>query len=558
MKIFITGTTGFIGSNFVKQLLPHLAPDATVSCLVRKNIDLIDSRVKLLSGDLEHIEAYKDELREADYVFHLGGIATFGNDAAYQKVNYEPTQKMVDILADSPKIRNFIFLSTIGAMDRGKDDDCSRPLNTESQPSPTSEYGRQKYRAEQYITQSRLPYTIIRPTWVYGEGMRRNSHINVFVSMLDEKPLLAHIGFPGKVSLIYVGDLSRALMNCLDNQAVIGKTYFGVTECLSLGNIFAIIYEKLYKTKPFQVALPRFSFILSQVHRHIPLTLANLFLDYLRAEDDRFIRDFRLEDIKDFAQQVQEVIDNNINLAGCWVITGANSGIGLELARKLKSHGRKLILIDRRTDRLQNFEQSIVYQADLASFEEVEKTARLLESHRIYCLVNNAGVGFRRSIHNISLEEISLTINVNCLAPVWLTKLLLPNLVENGSIIVNVASNIAFNPLPYMSLYSSSKAMLLNWSESLTYELKDTNTVVTFAPSGTKTNFQVRAGVKVLSDGKGLASAEYVAGQIIRAVKARKKIVILGFGTKLLLLFAKFLPRSLNIVFWGKLFEKLR
>jgi short-subunit dehydrogenase len=109
-----------------------------------------------------------------------------------------------------------------------------------------------------------------------------------------------------------------------------------------------------------------------------------------------------------------------------------------------------------------------------------------------------------------------------------------------------------------MSLYAASKAFISILSEALSYELRRTNRVLTVSPGGTWTNFQSSGGVAVQQGGKGLLSPEYVASQILGAIDSRKKILILGLKTKILLLVARVLPRSLNVRFWGVLFEQLR
>ena len=109
-----------------------------------------------------------------------------------------------------------------------------------------------------------------------------------------------------------------------------------------------------------------------------------------------------------------------------------------------------------------------------------------------------------------------------------------------------------------MSIYASSKAFLSSWSEALAYELKDTNRVITFSPSGTNTGFQKRAGVITADGGKGLLTAEYVADRIIQAVNGKKDIIILGLKTNILLFISRFLPRRINACIWGKLFGKYR
>jgi len=365
------------------------------------------------------------------------------------------------------------------------------------------------------------------------------------------------LNFPGKVSLIHVDDLTKALISCINNDRVINRVYFAETEFLSIGDIFKIIYRRIHNKYLTQVGIPRFQFIIGRLHTKLPLGISNLFIDYLFAKDEDFKKDFDLKEIKSFPDHIDAVISTNIN-NGYWVITGANSGIGYALARKLDSLNKKLVLIDKDTDNLVSFDKNIVIRADLSNIDGLSKLVKEIDKYKIFCLINNAGVGFRGSIRDLSLDHIRKTIDVNVCYPVFFTKLLIDNLIRNESIIVKKASSIAYNPLPHMSVYSASKAFLSNWSESLTYELKGTNKVITISPSGTFTNFQKTAGVKVSNSGKGLLTPEYVAEELIETVYGKRSVIILGGKTKLLLITSRFLPRELNIFFWGKLFGNLR
>jgi hypothetical protein len=443
-------------------------------------------------------------------------------------------------------------------VDRTPEDDCKAPITTASIPYPRSRYGESKLKSELLIRESCLPFTIIRPTWVYGEDMRNNSHINRFVSMVFDRHPVARFAFPGKVSLIHVNDLASALVNCIDNEAVVGHTYFAETEALPIGKIFALIAEKLDNVCPSQLPVPSLSLVISKIHSRLPLTATNLFIGYLWAADEQFRKDFKLASSIRFADGIVDVIRTNAKVSGKWVITGANSGIGLALAARLSAIGRGLVLIDKCTNNLTQFGDATIIFADLANEADIDSVCARLSETKIACLVNNAGIGIRGATSEIPTEEIKRAIAVNSMAPILLTRKLINKLVANESAIVNVASSIAYNPLPFMSLYSSTKAFISNWSESLCYELRKTNVVTTFSPSGTLTDFQRSAGVKVMNSGKGLLTPEFVADRIIAAVRLEKKVVILGMSTKVLLLVSKILPRSLNITLWGKLFEKYR
>lgn len=558
MKIFVTGITGFLGKSFLPKLLEKISTSDQVFLLVRKKQKLSDTRITQLVGDLNNIENFEKELIECDYIYHIAANAVFGDTSDYESENFVPTKKIVDIVKNSPNLKNFIYISTIGAFDRDKKDRCVKPIDVNSTPNPRSAYGKSKLKAESYIKESKIRYTIIRPTWIYGKDMRANSHINKFVELVYDKNFLIMFNFPGKVSVVYVEDLAQALANAINNNVILNKEYFVSAENVKLGDIFKIIYKKLHKKELNQITLPQFSFFFSHIHWLLPISISNLFINYLCALDESFWNDFNITKRTKIEEGIDDVIRFNAKVSGVYVITGANSGIGFALAQILDKEGKKLILIDKNIDNLHIFHKHKVIKRDLSEFVDNVDMLNELLSEKIYCLINNAGIGLKGNFEQLKEEDIKKIVYVNALAPVLLTRKLIYTLIKNEGVVVNVISNIAFNPLPGMSLYSSTKSFLLNWSESITYELKKTNTVITFAPSGTYTNFQKNCGVKILNEGKGLLTADFVAIKIIEAIKKKKQFVMLGLSTKILLLFSKFLPRKININLWGKLFEKLR
>lgn len=285
--------------------------------------------------------------------------------------------------------------------------------------------------------------------------------------------------------------------------------------------------------------------------------MANLFIDYLYARDERFAADFGLQECVPFSTGIGDVIAANAHVAGWWVITGANSGIGLQLAAILDNAGKKLVLIDRQTDVLeQRFARHRVLRMDLSDEQQVRSGVETLRGLRVFRLVNNAGVGFRGTLMQLPFESVRAMIDVNIRAPLLLTKLLWEDLSATGGTVVNITSSVAYGPLPFMSIYAASKAFMLHWSEALRYEARPSVRVVTVTPSGTRTNFQRSAGVH--DGGSGLLDPEMVARKILAAVDAGKPVKIVNPATRVMHLLARLVPRSIMTELWGRMFERYR
>lgn len=562
MTIFVTGGSGFVGLALLKELVASPGRVQKIYALSRSELPESigkSSLVKVLRGDLKSLERFSSEIQESEYIFHVAANASFSiSEKEATEDNLLPTQNLIKIAKAGKNLKNLVFVSSIGAADRAPGDNCKNPLGAKSVANPRSAYGLSKLKCEMAIRDSGLPFTILRPGWIYGRDMRANSHLNKFVTMIASGSKVSHFNFPGLVSLIHVNDLAKAILRTLVDPNVVGKIFFAVTESLSLGEILATIDQKATGERPFQVPVFGGAWFIRLFHHKLPLALNNLFVGYLWADERPFRDAFALSNAVPFWSGVDDIIETNARLRGKFLITGANSGIGLSLAKKLAKTGRKLILVDKRTDALGEFGAHKVIQADLSSSTSIDEIAHKIRDDRLAALVNNAGVGFRRATDEATAEEIKLTVQINDLAPVLLTHILMRQLKRDGTTIINIGSSTAYNPLPGMSIYAASKALLVNWSEALSHELRGSNTVVTLSPSGTKTGFQKAAGVAVLNDGKGLQSPDDVANKIISAFERNRKFIILGLPSKVLLLVSRFLPRSINVKMWGFLFAKMR
>lgn len=561
IKIFITWASWFVWKPFLKKVLSKFV-DAKIYVLINNSdIDFEDSRLEKINCSLKNISSLKDIIMNCHYFFHIAANATFGDKEDYDSINYIPTKDIVDILKQSKIIEDFIFISTIWVLDRNKKDNLKNLLNANSIPSPTSKYGASKLKAEKYILSSWIPYTIIRPTWIWWPDMRRKSHINEFISMIYKKSILAKCNFPWKVSLIHVEDLADILCNAIDNKNIINKVYIAETESMSIWEIFKIISEKIYKKDLKQIFIPRFQWFFSRIHHILPLVVNNLFVDYLCALDIWLKKDFNIKNYKKIKDNINEVIDTNINNSWYWIITWANSGIWLSLANLLIKKWEKLVLIDKETNNIDNIEwNKIIFKKDLSLENSIFEITERINKYKIKVLVNNVWIGFKWDYEKLNLEQIKLTLNVNIIANILITKALMDNLIRDWSIIVNIASSAWYFPLPWMSLYAASKAFVLSRSRSLWMELNGKCKVITFSPSWTNTNFQKIANVNKEDSGKWLLSPDFVAKKIYKSVIKNKSSFILLWWIKvqILMLVLKFLPSKITTYVQWILFKKMR
>ena len=237
------------------------------------------------------------------------------------------------------------------------------------------------------------------------------------------------------------------------------------------------------------------------------------------------------------------------------VITGGASGIGKELVRLCAREGSNIAIIDVNEKALKKIEHEMAdysakilgYYCDLASKTEIDETVEKIKNDfiEIDILINNAGVISGKTIAELSYEEIKLTLDVNLLGVIWLTKKFLPDMMDrNQGHIVNVSSAAGLISSPKMGDYSASKYGVIGFSETLRMELNKSNlkgvklTVV--CPSLTKTG--MFNGFKPPLFNPSL-EPEYVAEKIIHAVKKEKYYLKLPFLVKTIGLF-KLLPVS--------------
>ena len=223
------------------------------------------------------------------------------------------------------------------------------------------------------------------------------------------------------------------------------------------------------------------------------------------------------------------------------LITGASSGIGLELARLFASDGYNLILVARNASSLENLARELrsehqiqarVIVQDLAEPSAPRTITDLLarESIDVNILVNNAGTQVYGEFSGSSLEQQLALLQVNASAIVHLTHLLLPGMIRRGrGRILNVGSTGSFAPGPLNAVYCASKAFVLSFSEAIGAELAGTGVTVTaLCPGATGTAFAARHGMQDVRIFRHAMSPARVAQIGYRALLNGRPLVVPG------------------------------
>jgi short-subunit dehydrogenase len=244
------------------------------------------------------------------------------------------------------------------------------------------------------------------------------------------------------------------------------------------------------------------------------------------------------------------------------LVTGASTGIGLELARVFAEHGYDLIVVARRETKLEELAAAFrnehrvrvhVLPMDLLLLDASEKLIQQLADKelRVDVLVNNAGLMDMGAFAEIGVLQHERLLQLNVVVLASLTRRLLPGMIARGrGRILNVASTSSFQPVPSMALYAASKAFVLSLSESLSEELKGTGVTVTALCAGiTKTEMYDRAhddhAVAQRIPSLFLSEAEDVARRGYDGCISGEAVVVPGLANQVVASAAQLYPRWL-------------
>ena len=243
------------------------------------------------------------------------------------------------------------------------------------------------------------------------------------------------------------------------------------------------------------------------------------------------------------------------------LITGASSGIGKAIAWYCGSLKMNLLLISLPDEGLQKVAMEIhdkyrveteFFETDLGKLNSADEIFQwtVRNNYSINILINNAGLAGTSIFELSDIKYNDDRIMVNIRALVLLTRLFLPVLKEHKkSYILNIGSLSAFFAIPYKSVYSSTKAFVVNFSRAIRYELKNSSiSISVVCPNGVRTN----TGTNSRIDAHGFIgrlttiSPQLVAKIAVDEMLKGKFLIIPGFLNQLLLILQKIIPVGLQ------------
>jgi uncharacterized protein YbjT (DUF2867 family) len=220
--ILVVGGTGFVGSHLIQRLRKDGVPVRAVVRSPRKAQALKDLGVEVVPGDIADKASLEAAAAGVARIIHLVGIIQEAPGVTFRGVHVEGTRNLIEA-AKKAGVRHFFYQSALG-----------------TRPGAKSEYHKTKWEAEELVRASGIPFTILRPSLIYGPGDQFTLRLS---EMLKISPVMPVIG-PGrsKIQPIYIDDVVTCIAKAVASDAFLNEIYeIGGPEQLTYEEVTAAI-----------------------------------------------------------------------------------------------------------------------------------------------------------------------------------------------------------------------------------------------------------------------------------------------------------------------------
>lgn len=222
-------------------------------CLVRNKVKaewMADHpQIQILEGDLHSPLSYHKQAKDAEMIIHAAALVGLKNGPEFYEENLKATELLLNSAKAAPRLRRFVFLSSISAIDRPIADNpltLLEPIIETTPAHPSTDYGKSKLQAEKLIAGSQVPFTILRPSYIYGPHPRLLSSMDRIIQDVQTNKPYTHIPFPGKASHIYVDDLARLIWQAGMHPSAENQIFMAADpEPVIVGDVFPKIAKVL-------------------------------------------------------------------------------------------------------------------------------------------------------------------------------------------------------------------------------------------------------------------------------------------------------------------------
>ncbi len=241
MKVFLTGGTGFVGSEVLRQLT---AAGHTPRCLVRRGSEkklALDSGIEVHHGDVTEPATLKGALEGCDAVIHLVGIIREfpGRGITFEQMHAAATRHMV-AAAKAQGVRRYLQMSANGTRE-----------------DAATVYHRTKWAAEEAVRASGLDWTIFRPSLIFGP---KDEFVNMIAGMIRSLPVVPVLGDGRyRMSPVAVEDVAAGFVGALEHPETAGRTFHCCgPESHSYDELIDLVGAALGRPRPAKLHHPLF------------------------------------------------------------------------------------------------------------------------------------------------------------------------------------------------------------------------------------------------------------------------------------------------------------